>query len=138
VSIAAAAATAAYIPLSAAAAVHVPLSAALAVHTPRSAAPRLFSRNTSENADVIENTLEYYATPRTIKITSLGESPTFGLMTSLPVTSFSVTSHPVAMLPWVISNGTFCTTTIVRKIAQECTSGHAQNILPVMTSLPVM
>ena len=47
VSINAATATAAYIPLSAAA----------AVHTPRSAAFRLFSRNTSENADVIENTL---------------------------------------------------------------------------------
>jgi hypothetical protein len=57
VSITAAAATAAYIPLSAAAEVHVPLSAALAVHTPRSAAPRLFSRNTSENEDEIENTL---------------------------------------------------------------------------------
>jgi hypothetical protein len=36
-------------------------------------------------------------------------------MTSLPVTSLSVTSHPVAMLLSVMSNGTFCTTTIVRK-----------------------
>ena len=55
VSIASAAATAAYIPMSAAA-VYIPQSAA-AAHTPRSAAFRLFSRNTSENADVIENTL---------------------------------------------------------------------------------
>jgi hypothetical protein len=57
VSIASAAATAAYIPMSAAA-VYIPQSAAAAAaHTPRSAAFRLFSRNTSENADVIENTL---------------------------------------------------------------------------------
>jgi hypothetical protein len=44
-----------------------------------------------------------------------GESPTFSLMTSLPVTSLSVTSHPVAMLLSVMSNDTFCITTIVRK-----------------------
>jgi hypothetical protein len=41
--------------------------------------------------------------------------PTFGRMTSLPVTSLSVTSHPVAMLLSVMSNDTFCITTIVRK-----------------------
>jgi hypothetical protein len=40
--------------------------------------------------------LEYYTTPRTNKITPQGESPTFNLMS--PVTSLSVTSHPVAML----------------------------------------
>jgi hypothetical protein len=40
--------------------------------------------------------LEYYTTPRTNKITPQGESPTFNLM--IPVTSLSVTSHPVAML----------------------------------------
>jgi hypothetical protein len=38
-------------------------------------------------------------------------------MTSLLVTSLSVTSHPVTMLLSVMSNGTFCTTTIVRKKA---------------------
>ena len=41
------------------------------------------------------------------------------------------------MLLPVISNGTFYTTTIVRKKARGCTSGHAQSILPEMTSLPV-
>jgi hypothetical protein len=46
VSIAAAAATVAYIPLSAAA-VYIPQSTAAAAHTPRSAAFRLFSRNTT-------------------------------------------------------------------------------------------
>jgi hypothetical protein len=51
--------------------------------------------------------------------------PTFNLMS--PVTSLSVTSHPVAMLLPVMSNGTFCTTTMVRKNARECTSGHAQS-----------
>jgi hypothetical protein len=52
------------------------------------------------------------------KITRQGESPTFGLLipvASLPETSLSVTSHPLAMLLRVMSNGTFCTTTIVRK-----------------------
>jgi hypothetical protein len=52
----------------------------------------------------------YYSsstTPRTIKITPQGESPTFDLMTSLPVTSLSVTSHPLAMLLSGMSNGTF-------------------------------
>jgi hypothetical protein len=48
VSIAAAAATAAYIPLpAAAAAVYIPLSAVAVAYTPRSAALRLFSRNTT-------------------------------------------------------------------------------------------
>ena len=53
-------AAAAYSPLSAAAvavAVYIPQSAAAAAYIPRSGAFRLFSRNTSENADVIENTL---------------------------------------------------------------------------------
>jgi hypothetical protein len=54
-------------------------------------------------------------------------------MTSIPVTSLSVTSHPVAMLLPVMRNGTFCTTTMVRKKAREyaehtsgydVTSGH--------------
>ena len=139
VSIAAAAATAAYIPLSAAA-VYIPQSTAAATYTPRSAAFRLFSYlvfNTTVRTQTWQKTpLEYYTTPRTIKITHQGESPTFDLMTSLPVTSLSVTSHPVAMLLSVMSNGTFCTTTIVKK-RRRCTSGHAQNILPVMTSLPV-
>jgi hypothetical protein len=36
-------------------------------------------------------------------------------MTSLSVTSASVTSPPVAMLISLMSNGTFCTTTIVKK-----------------------
>ena len=127
--------------------------------------------------------MEYYTTPRTNKITPQGQSTTFGLMTSLPVTSplvkshpvamllpvmrngtfrtttivkkaqendvtscdvtsdhvtsLPVTSHPLAMLLPVMRNGTFRTTTIVRKKARECTSGHAQNILPVMASLPV-
>jgi hypothetical protein len=58
------------------------------------------------------------------------------LVTSLLVTSLSLTSHPEAMLLSVMSNGTFCTTTIVKE-RRGCTSGHAQNILPVMTSLPV-
>ena len=79
--------------------------------------------------------MEYYTTLRSNKITQQGESPTFGLM--IPVTSFSVTSHPVAMLLPVMNNGTFFTTTMVRKKAQECTFGHAQNILPVITSLPI-
>jgi hypothetical protein len=41
------------------------------------------------------------------------------------------------MLLSVMSYGTVCTTTIVRKKARGCTSGHAQNILSAMTSLPV-
>jgi hypothetical protein len=97
---------------------------------------RLFSRNTTVRTRTWQKTLlEYYTTPRTNKITPQGESPTFNLM--IPVTSLSVTSHPVAMLLPVMSNGTFCTTTMVRKNARECKSGHAQNILPVMTSLLV-
>ena len=104
---------------------------------------RLFSRNTTVRKRTwCKTPLEYYTTPRTIKIISQGESPTFGLMTSLPVTSLPVTSlpvtsHHVAMLLSVMSNGTFCTTTIVRKKARGGTSGHAHNILPVITSLPV-
>jgi hypothetical protein len=42
-------------------------------------------------------------------------------------------SHPVAMLLPVMRNGTFCTTTIVRKKRGE-KSGHAQNILLWLTS----
>ena len=51
----------------------------------------------------------------------------------LSVTSLSDTSHPVAMLLTVIRNGTFCTTTMVRKKVREyaehtsgydVTSGH--------------
>ena len=93
-----------------------------------------------------------YATPRTIKITPQGESHTFDLMTSLPVTSLSVTSHPVAMLLSIMSNGTFFTTTIVEtkvgmhfRACAEHTSGNdvtSDNVisfqsgpLPV-TSLP--
>jgi hypothetical protein len=74
-------------------------------------------------------------------------------MTSLPVTSLSVTSHPVAMLLSIMSKGTFCTTTIVRKkggdallgmrrtyFGNDVTSGHVTSFrsgtLPV-TSLPV-
>jgi hypothetical protein len=66
-------------------------------------------------ASVMKTPLEYYTTPRTIKITPHGQTSTFGLMTSLPVTSLSVTSHPVAILLPVMHNGTFCTTTMVRK-----------------------
>jgi hypothetical protein len=138
--------TVAYIHLSAAA-VYIPQSTAAAAYTPRSAVFRLFSRNTTVRTRTwLKTPLEYYATPRTIKITHQGESPTFGRMTSLPVTSLpvtslsvtslSVTSHPVAMLLSVMSNDTFCITTIVRK-KRGCTSEHAQNILPVMTSLPL-
>ena len=121
VSIDAAAATAADLtPPVQAVAVYIPLSAA-AAHSPRSAAFRLFSYlvfNTTVRTQTWQKTpLEYYTTPRTIKITHQGESPTFDLMTSLPVTSLSVTSHPVAMLLSVMSNGTFCTTTIVKKKA---------------------
>jgi hypothetical protein len=43
-------------------------------------------------------------------------------VTSLPVTSLPVTSHQVAMLLSVMSNGTFCTTTIVRTKARGGTS----------------
>ena len=125
-SIAAAAATAAYIPLSAAA-VYIPQSTAAATHTPRSAAFRLFSYlvfNTTVRTQTWQKTpLEYYTTPRTIKITHQGESPTFDLMTSLPVTSLPVTSHPVAMLLSVMSNGTLCTTTIVRKKGGDALPG---------------
>jgi hypothetical protein len=49
-----------------------------------------------------------------------------------PMTSLSATSHPVAMLLPVVRNDTFCTATMVRKKARECTSGHTQNILLVM------
>ena len=64
-----------------------------------------------------------------------------GKITSLPVRSLPVTwlpvmSHPLDMLIPAMSNGTFRTTTMVKK-KRECTSGHVQNILPVMTSLPV-
>jgi hypothetical protein len=58
-------------------------------------------------------------------------------MTSLPVTSLPFMSHPLAMLLPVIHNCSFLTTDMVRKKARECPSGHVQNILPVMTSLPV-
>jgi hypothetical protein len=137
VSINAVAATAAYIRLSAAS-VHILQSVAAAAYAPRSAAFMLFSRNTTMRTSTwLKTPLEYYTTPRTIKITPQGESPAFGPMTSLPLMSLSVTSHPVAMLLSVMSYGTFCTTTIVRKKAQGCTSGHAQNILTVMMSLPV-
>jgi hypothetical protein len=73
-------------------------------------------------------------TPQAIKITSQGESPTFGLLTSLPVTllsvtSLSVTSHPLAMLLSVMSNDTFCITTIVRKKSEDALpSEHALQI----------
>jgi hypothetical protein len=60
-----------------------------------------------------------------------------GKMTSLPVTWLPVMSYPLTMLLPVIRNGTFRTTTMVRKKARECTSGHVQNITPAMTSLPV-
>jgi hypothetical protein len=65
-----------------------------------------------------------------------------GKMTSLPVPSLPVTwhpfmSHPLAMLLPVMPNCTFRTTAMVRKKSRECPSGHVQNILPVMTSLPV-
>ena len=66
-------------------------------------------------------------------------------MTSLPVKSLSVTSHPVAMLLSVMSNGTFCTTMVKKKARmhfQACaeqasghdvTSGHvtACDFIPV-------
>jgi hypothetical protein len=65
-----------------------------------------------------------------------------GKMTSLPVPSLPVTwlpfmSHPLAILLPVMRNCTFRTTAMVRKKARECPSSHVQNILPVMTSLPV-
>ena len=59
---------------------------------------------------------------------ALGQSSTFGLMTLIPVTSLSDTSHPLAMLLMVIRKGTFWTTTMVRKKRR-----NTQNILPVMT-----
>jgi len=44
-----------------------------------------------------------------------------------------MTSHPVAMLLPVMDNGTFCTTTIVRKSAgcacSEHTSGHVTDVI---------
>jgi hypothetical protein len=58
-------------------------------------------------------------------------------MTWLPVTWLPFMSHPLAMLLPVMHNCTFRTTAMVRKKARECPSGHVQNILPVMTSLPV-
>jgi hypothetical protein len=60
-----------------------------------------------------------------------------GKMTSLPVTWLPFMSHPLAMLLPVMHNCTFRTTAMVRKQARGCPSGHVQNILPVMTSLPV-
>jgi hypothetical protein len=44
-------------------------------------------------------------------------------VTSLPVTSLSVMSHPVAMLLSLMSSGTFCTTTIVRKKRRDALPG---------------
>jgi hypothetical protein len=77
---------------------------------------------------VIENTLGVLYNTSNYKITPQRESPTFVLMTSfpvmsLPVMSFSVTSHPVAMLLSVMNNGTLCTTTIVRKKARGALPG---------------
>ena len=76
---------------------------------------RLFSRNTSENADVLENTIgvlhNITKNHENIENTGKGrDTLTAGLMTSLPVTS-----RPLAMLLPVMRNCTFCTTTIVRK-----------------------
>ena len=56
-------------------------------------------------------------------------------VTSGHVISFM--SHPLSMLLPVMHNCTFRTTDMVRKKARECPSVHVQNILPVMTSLPV-
>jgi hypothetical protein len=61
-----------------------------------------------------------------------------GEITSLPVTWLPFMPHPLAMLLPVMHNCTFVTSAIVRKKARECPSGHVQNILPVMTSLPVI
>jgi hypothetical protein len=56
---------------------------------------------------------------------------TSGHVTSVHVTSIS---HATS----VMHNCAFRTTAMVRKKARECLSGHVQNILPVMTSLPDM
>ena len=62
-------------------------------------------------------------------------TPTSGFMTS-PLVPLTVTSHPVAMS--VMRNGTICTTIVGKKRGEKTlTSGHAQNILPLLTSLPV-
>ena len=60
-----------------------------------------------------------------------------GKMTSLPVTWLPFMSHPLAMLLPVMHNCTFRTTAMVRKKARKFPSEHVQNILPLMTSLPV-
>ena len=135
-----------------------PSAQAAAAYSPRSAALRLFGRNTTVRTRTWKKTpMEYHTTPRTIKIIPQGQSSTFGHMTSLPVTSLSVTSHPVAMLFPVMRNGTYCTTTMVRKKHRNALPGirrkyfrlwrsfqsrdfiwhHFQSGLLPVTSLPV-
>jgi hypothetical protein len=88
---------------------------------------RLFSRNTTENADVIENTLGVLH-----NTSNKSEHIPRGIIhfRSNDVTSCDVTSNPVAILLPVMRNDTFYTNTIVRKKRGKMTS------LPV-SSLPV-
>jgi hypothetical protein len=128
VSIAAAAATTAHIHLSAEAAeMYIPVSAAAAAHSPRSALLGYLveipqwehERDRKHHWSTTQHFEQLRSHPK-------GNHP-------LSVTSLSDTSHPVAMLLTVIRNGTFCTTTMVRKKVREyaehtsgydVTSGH--------------
>ena len=70
---------------------------------------RLFSRNTSENADVIENTLGVLH-----NTSNKSEHTPRGII--------HFRSNPVAILLPVMRNDTFYTNTIVRKKRREITS----------------
>ena len=88
---------------------------------------RLFSRNTSENADVIENTLGVLH-----NTSNKSEHTPRGIIhfRSYDVTSCDVTSNPVTILLPVMRNDTFYTNTIVRKMRGEndATSGHVTSV----------